>query len=494
MLRTCTRLRCGSCPEFEFALGRRVGWQFESHQLKIAPHAFQDANAYYHRRSESLQFGYFGNRSGDGHVFTCLSHDIIAHETTHAILDGLQGSYFYPSSPDQAAFHEAFSDIVALLSVFALRDVVASLIERHKKADEISDGSVFNKQQVSIKAMRKSLLLGLAEQFGNEIKTVRGQPLRQSLLIRPSNEHLGSAEFQEPHRRGEILVAAVLNAFLNVFDQRVRALDASGAGVFNRNRVVEEAAKTADHLMTLVIRALDYCVPVHLTFGNFLSALLTSDAELIGDDTYGYRHHLLDSFADYGVQPQAEGSQNEMGTWPSLLGSQNLNYSRTHFQSFQTDYQEVYRFLWENRKELEISEEVYTRVLDVRPCLRISPEGFPLRETVVQYVQIAEIQARELSRFKLKRPKVDGVRMTPSAPVQLYGGGTLVFDQYGRLKFSITNPIDGPGQQGRLEYLWQRGWFREDESPAATSDLRQVHRLRSLRLDWADGTSEEAWI
>ena len=63
----------------------------------------------------------FGYSAPDGHTYFCLSHDIVVHETTHALLDGLRDSFIEPSSPDQAAFHEGFADIVALLSVFSLR-------------------------------------------------------------------------------------------------------------------------------------------------------------------------------------------------------------------------------------------------------------------------------------------------------------------------------------------------------------------------------------
>ncbi len=467
---------------FEFAFGRRVDWSFQSHQLKIAPHAFRDANAYYEGRSQSLQFGYFLNRAEDGYVFTCLSHDVVAHETTHAILDGLQSRYVYRSSPDQAAFHEAFSDVVALLSVFALTEVVSILIG---SGSQVSDGvrgaSTIRMDDVSIESMRNSLLTSLAEQFGDELSSGRGSPLRQSLLIRPSTTYLHEEEFQEPHRRGEILVAAVMNAFLHVFDRRVRSLDASGSGILNRERVVEEAAKTADHLLTIVIRALDYCVPVHLTFGGFLSALVTSDAEIVGDDTaYGYRTQLVESFAQFGILPDARDDAGESGAWPDCSAIESrLNYNRSHFGAFQTDVQEVFRFIWENREVLNVRDDVYTRVLNVKPCLRISPEGFPLRETVVQYVQIADIEARELwRRFRVKRPTGDGLPMTPSTRVELHGGGTLVFDQYGRLKFNITTPVDGEDQSQRLAYLWQRGYFRPSERPLMVRGFAQAHRLR----------------
>src|SRR5205823_8622482 len=42
-------------------------------------------------------------------VFTCLSHDIIAHETTHALVDSQRDFFMEPTDQDAPAFHEAFA-------------------------------------------------------------------------------------------------------------------------------------------------------------------------------------------------------------------------------------------------------------------------------------------------------------------------------------------------------------------------------------------------
>ena len=90
---------------FEKALGRKALWRSHTaenddeafvQRLRVYPHAMREANAYYSPKKKALLFGYFpassnqpGAQLSGGTVFTCLSHDIIAHETTHALLDGM---------------------------------------------------------------------------------------------------------------------------------------------------------------------------------------------------------------------------------------------------------------------------------------------------------------------------------------------------------------------------------------------------------------------
>ena len=175
----------------------------------------------------------------DGMVYSALSHDIVAHETTHALLDGLRERYTDPSSPEQAAFHEGFADIVALLSVFSLSRVVETLIDLQSPR---RNRTQIEKRLLTLEALRKSMLLGLAKEMGQELTAVRGNVLRRSVDLEPSRDYIKKKEFEEPHRRGEILVAAVMNAFLSVWVKRLAALGEVAPGLLDRGRVVEEGA------------------------------------------------------------------------------------------------------------------------------------------------------------------------------------------------------------------------------------------------------------
>ncbi|PJN93027.1 peptidase M4, partial [Amaricoccus sp. HAR-UPW-R2A-40] len=67
------------------------------------------------------------NREGS-HVYLSLCNDVIVHEVTHAILDGLRADFFVASHPDVPAFHEAFADLVAAFQRFSYQDAVAAAL------------------------------------------------------------------------------------------------------------------------------------------------------------------------------------------------------------------------------------------------------------------------------------------------------------------------------------------------------------------------------
>lgn len=484
---------------FEYALGRRVAWSYGGHQLNIAPHAFIDANAFYSKDDQGLFFGYLP-AGKSGHVFTCLSHDIVAHETTHAVLDGLHERYTDPSSPDQAAFHEGFSDVVALLSVFAQPEIVAAQLEEPPGPEGLSDTQrrkLVARRKLSHEGLRQGPITQLGEQLGAVVHRVRGAALRHSVALAPDPDLPNKPSHLEPHMRGEILVAAMLNAFFAVWSARVAALGDVKPGLLDLGRVVEEGANVADHLLTIAIRALDYAPPVDLQFRDFLSAMLTADRELFVDDQkYRFRSALREWFAKYGIGVASD--HEGQGTWlPIATQGSGLSYECNHFEPMQRDADEVFRFLWENRKTLQLHPDAYCKVLSVRPCVRQGPDGFVLRETVARYLEVLTLRADELSTVMLEpRPGQPGKSGPLRAPgglpgdteVVLYGGGTLVFDEFGRLKFHVQNRIQSPRQQARLAYLFEQGHFDRGElrrtSFAAMHRNREMPSARARREVW----------
>lgn len=467
---------------FEFALGRRVSWGFRGHQIHIAPHAFADANAFYSKEDQALVFGYFGGMNGEL-VFSCLSHDVVAHETTHAILDGLRNRYTDPSSPEQAGFHEGFADVVALLSVFSLKDVVGTLLQKDfTKPKATLEANLIDSDDLKLEKLQESVLVGLAEQMGAEMLGVRGDradALRRSvkLPIFKPGEIDDIEEFQEPHRRGEILVAAMLNSFLHVWRARITRIERGKCGgKLDLELVVEQAADAANQLLTMAIRALDYTPPTDLQFSDYLSALITADKELVPDDTkYCYRKILLENFKNYGVEPASINSID--GSWEGC--DAKLTYDRSHFESMMRDPDEVFRFIWENREALDLHDHAYTKVISVRPCMRIGPDGFALRETVAEYIQMMTIKARELQLFDPPIGKPEG--LDGNREVTIYGGGALIFDEYGRLKYHVDNRVENVARQTpRLKYLWKCGYF--DVANEARTAFARLHLNRTLDL------------
>jgi hypothetical protein len=314
---------------FERALGRKALWtdryrraaKTDGHapsenrfvqRLRIYPHALRMANAYYSRNKGSLLFGYFpateDRTSGQfpgGVVFSCLSHDVIAHETTHALLDGFNQYYMEATNQDMLAFHEALADIVALMQHFTFPEVLAHQIAK-TRGDLASE----------------NLLGQLATQFGHArgthgaLRDAIGKydPVQKKWIPHvPDPTELDHTA--EVHGRGAILVAAVFDAFLSIYQSRTRdlvRLASGGTGVLQQGelhpdlvgRLAREASKAAGHVLNICIRALDYCPPVDLTFGEYLRALITADMDLMPEDQHRYRVAFIEAFRRRGIYPR----------------------------------------------------------------------------------------------------------------------------------------------------------------------------------------------
>jgi hypothetical protein len=329
---------------FRAALGRNVAWGFDNTRggpliLTIRPHAFEGQNAFYQKQDGTLNFGYYqgdkrqtiGNNLPGGSFYTCLSHDIVAHEVTHALLDGLRSEFTSPTGPDVLAFHEAFADLFALFQRFSYDGVLRAAIRK-----------------TGPKLQASSLLTGIAEQFGET--TQRKTALRDAFdLDQDGQPKRRYGDDIEVHARGSVLVSAVFEAFATVFERKIepyirlvtsrsRILPQEDLPLELTELLARSSSRLASQFLSILIRAIDYCPPVDLTFGDFLRAMITADRDLVPDDRYAYREAMIDAFRRRAIFPDDVDSLSEDSlAWskprlpvPEIV---QLNFANLKFQA-----------------------------------------------------------------------------------------------------------------------------------------------------------------
>lgn len=287
--------------QFDRALGRVVYFS-RRRKLRLVPHAFQGTNAFYHPKLRAVLFGYFrASKDAPGEnlpgqlIFTCLSHDIIAHEVTHAIVDRLRPYFNVATNPHVRSFHEGFSDIVAVFQRLSFRDLVQREL-----------------QDAGADIRNNKVLSDIAAQFGQGLGS--GKALRTALDSRTKIQ-----DIHEEHALGAVLVAAIFDGFLSTFDNRSADLiriATGGTGVLPKGalhpdlvqRLTTECVRTAQGVLTMCIRAFDYLPPADVTFGAFLRALVTADWELNPLDEFGLRTSIIEACRRRGIFAIEAGS------------------------------------------------------------------------------------------------------------------------------------------------------------------------------------------
>ena len=108
------------------------------------------------------------------------------------------------------------------------------------------------------------------------------------------------------------------------------------------------------------IRALDYMPPVHLEFGDTLSAALTADLEVRPDDKrLKLRDHLLEIVQGLRHRAGVDSERRRPGSGDPRR--RVFDYDRVRFESMQRDKDEVFRFIWDNRDKLRAPRRARTR-------------------------------------------------------------------------------------------------------------------------------------
>ena len=485
---------------FRQALGRDLSWGFArcaddartARPLVVRPYAMEERNAYYDPSRGELRFGYYrsdervsGVNLPRGLVFTSLSHDIVAHETTHAILDGLRAHFAIPTGPDVLAFHEALADLVAVFQHFSYRAVVGEALRR-------SRGSLRGAPQ----------LAGHGRPFGPTTARPEHPPPRPSAVdVGEVGQPRAYDATLETHDLASVLVAAVFDAFVTLFErktERYRLLATGGTNVLPpgelpaslRDVLAEEASQLASQFLAICIRAVDYCPPVDIEFGEYLRALITADRDLVRDDPWSYREALIAAFRARGIYaPGVPFLAEDALLWKAperdLHAVEGLSFATLRFEGdparvasaeeLQRQARELGRLV-SHRDHRDVfglaAPEATPHGTIARPCVqsvrtsrRVGPDG------QIVFDLIAEVTQRYTVR-------------DPAGDFDFHGGATVILDPRGAVRFVISKRVDNDERLERQRrYLAGAGaayWRSQDgrRFPGA-NPFRLAHARRA---------------
>ncbi|GLU57570.1 hypothetical protein Pure05_04320 [Paenarthrobacter ureafaciens] len=401
---------------FETTLGRRMPWNPEGRLILKARDLVTATDTGYERGSNTIRFGSV-DRMGYK-VPTALYRDIVAHEVTHAILDGFRPAWADQlATLEQLAMHEALADLVAILSVFSSRDIVYRQLEAAAGGFEAGQ------------AVDDALLLRSLFDFARDL-FARG-PLREPFVgAVPENWQ----QFPEPHARGAVVVGAVLRAVQKLWSERNNRFGEAQS----LHQKAESGSIVATRVLRMVIRGLSYMPPVDVGWRDLLRGIIAADLDMVPEDLHGYREALQAEFSAIGIR------RVSLNNISGVENYQGLRYP-VRLSALGSDPQEVQRFVWENPRLLDAARLERRTPLSstrVRTSERVSPDGFIVSEIGASFIQTVRMSRREaFVRLGLK---------TRREYVDIRGGGLLRFDAGGRLVYAALKPVMDRERQGLL--------------------------------------------
>jgi hypothetical protein len=405
-------LRALSFFEEPNGLGRCIPFGFEGNRLIVLPHAGYGKNAYYDRKSKSLQFYYFDKEDDGERIYTCLSTDIINHEFGHALLDGIRPYYYVSSLIQTGAFHEFIGDLTAILIILRNNDF------RGKIAVE-TNGVI----------SEATHLTSLAEEFGS---AVSDNPYLRSAINELTMTDISDTD--GPHKVSQVLTGAMFDIIKELTDHYINV----------RKRTFKEGFYNAvNRMQRTAIQPLDLLPPVDVTFRDYALAVLRAEELSNPTDPHNYYEMMLNIFVNRKILNKEDKAE--------LLEPRYL-YASTNFPKLDV-YHDIgdisrsrataYRFLDDNRNKLFIPFYQDVIVADLYDANKYSDRATRLpRQIILEYIwrQDVVLNGKQFEEFEGEN-------------TSMLCGGTLVFDDKGNILSWFRKPgsIGGKGKNWEEE-------------------------------------------
>ncbi|MGJ3238474.1 MAG: hypothetical protein ACFE0Q_07190 [Anaerolineae bacterium] len=376
---------------------RQIPWSFPSARLKIDPHVGELANAFYNEQEQLLGFHTFLNQAGERHS-TAQSADIVTHEVAHAILDGLRDLYNESFGLGGRAFHESFSDVSAIL--VALHD--DSLIRR---VLEWTEGDL--KMSTFVTEVAEHLTDELNQQSHLTQHTIYLRNAFNQLVDKPFDElpfipdNPTSELGRQEHNYSRLFTGAVYDILVGIYERFIENNQQPFVALYHARDVI-------GYLLTMAIEV----GPVgELNFADMARAFLTADNILYKGRYHAILRHVFDKRRILS-KSDADAHRESLNYLPDLRLPETINGVLA--------------------AAIFLEEEV-------QPTLGISGS-----ETLIPMSTYRNAKGYAfLTYFSSRSILLEGAQFGQYQGVEVdaFGGLTLVFDKYNKLRSVCHRPV-----------------------------------------------------
>lgn len=274
--------------EGKHGVGRSIPWAFPGELVVKINQISGNPNSRYIRRKKRGEIVFQSLREDQKIVWSTDSPDIVAHEATHAILDGLAPFLYTSPYAEARAIHEGVADLSAFFLSFQMSDLRQHLLESNN----------FNLKAADV-------FMQIAEQYGEATSTTGDSYLR-------TLDHSMKIEDVDPPGHPYKL-ASVLTAFIIdvICDEQVavykRITSTEDYGKSNKSddywrmRSILEAPWKVQKVL---YRALDYLPPGDVGFEMLIASMIEADEAMFPNPEHaGLREFIRKRAKERGIIP-----------------------------------------------------------------------------------------------------------------------------------------------------------------------------------------------
>ncbi len=373
------------------SLGRRLNWNgnAEETQLQIFLNQPTGRSAEFGIDDEIGPYMKFSVKAlqNGSLIDTALSPDIVAHETTHAIINAIAPRILNAVEPESRAIHEAIADLASMLTSLQMNNLRTTLLE--KDPDLRNNPQVFGQIAEILGSINDAdhSSLSQASEEASGLRSLRNLYTGKTYLPdQPNSTRPGGSCYDS----SLVLSSAIFGAMLDEYDRLRNTLDReSGHCLYVASSKIRRS----------LLRGLDY-----LPNTDTISFVDLGRAMILADEL-GYPKAKDNSFRDILVKQfvsKGIGSEASLRYRPSLPTLDFKGVKKVH--ELVGNEAELEKLVENNRSAFSLPTDTTFEVLS-RAQDKFYPGGTPRKreEIVIKVSWVGSQKVLTRPGFKLKR-------------------------------------------------------------------------------------------